>query len=129
MADTHSTVITRRPKADDELVIEGAKAAIAALQEIESISANQGYVEGTVEDGVNTEAQRRKEAVQAVMQAIGDLPPHQRGFVMALAEYIDHTVYYDETPHLEMWVPDASMTSAELEKFREEEIAALMEVV
>lgn len=121
-----NTTICRKPKSDDALIREGAKAAIVAVRRIEAICERDNvFMEGTIEQNCDSDNRSREAAVGAVMQAIGDLPPRQRGFVMAMAECIDYFMRYGE-PNLEIWTPDASMTATQLKAHRADEIAALM---
>lgn len=123
---TRDTIICRKPNTDKAQALEGARAALVAIGKIDGICKRDNkYWEESAEQAFDSNAASVQSSVDAIMQAIGNLPPSQRGFVMAMAEYIDFCCRFGQ-PALEKWKPHAAMTQAEAKQRRARTIADMM---
>lgn len=86
----------------------GAMTAVAAMLELERCAE---YLEDE-EDTAEAYFKRRGDAIRAITDVAGPLPPFLSGFIEAIAEAL-HFHATAGTPDLLAWKPEAAMTTEE----------------
>lgn len=106
----------------------GALDALEALQAIESMAeAYNAAPDGDdALDAHLADLRARKAAVAVFLERAGKLSARQRGFIAALAEYVDFLTRVGGEPDLNNWKPEAAMTAREINQGRAEMLADML---
>jgi hypothetical protein len=64
----------------------------------------------------------------AFLKAAGPIPPHLRGFIEVMAEYVQFIMNTGE-PDLDLWKPEACMSAAEVEEDRRKRTQEVMSML
>jgi hypothetical protein len=107
--------------------LKGAAACMKALRSAEKI-ASRPYSQDEL-SSMERHYEDYDETKAVFLNAAGPIPPHLRGFIEVMAEYV-HFIMNTEEPDLYLWKPEAYMSVAEIEEARRkrtEEVMATME--
>lgn len=121
-------IMTKNHPSLSREIRSGALAALQALQSAVSMAEeyeDTGNGDETPQEALQAEIEYRARVASSFLEAAGELPPHARGFVAALAEYIDFGVRIGR-PDLTTWKPEAAMTAREIERGRAETLADML---
>jgi hypothetical protein len=110
MADSNTTVITRRPMSGDALFREGAMQGLETLRRIYAWGSRDYSDQAPAEEYAELDS-----LIESALAPLGDLTDRQRGYVQALIETLVNGYSSGLT---EGYEPDAARDPAEVAKER-----------